>query len=340
MSATSETILSLRGVTTHFQQRSGWLRPGGLPVRAVDGIDLDVRRGEILGVVGESGCGKTTLGKTIVQLIKATSGQILYRGADGETDLVGLDDKGMQPFRRRLQIVFQDPSSSLNPSFTVFGSLEAPLRKYGMSDRDLRRRKVADLLEAVNLRQEFMDRYPGELSGGQRQRVGIARALSLDPELVVCDEAVSALDVSVQAQVLQLLLELRRDRNLTYVFITHNLSVMEYFCDRVAVMYLGRIVELCEADDLIANPRHPYTRALLSAIPVPVPGQRTQRLQLRGEPPHAADPPTGCAFHPRCSRQTDLCRTSAPDLQRVATRSGDHWTACHFPENANSNPEQ
>ena len=268
MPGDENTILKLRGVKTHFPVKAGILKRTVAHVKAVDGVDLDVQRGEVLGLVGESGCGKTTLGKSILQLVEATEGEITYSSGEEETNLAALNNDEMVPFRKRLQIVFQDPHSSLNPAFTIFGSLQDPLKKYGVKTKKERRKIIGDLLEAVNMRREYMDRYPHEFSGGQRQRIGIARALSVEPELIVCDEAVSALDVSIQAQVLQLLMKLKNERNLTYIFLTHDLSVTEYICDRIAVMYLGRIVELCRSEDLYSNTMHPYTEALLSAIPV------------------------------------------------------------------------
>lgn len=327
----SDTILSLRDVQVHFPVRKGILKRVVGHVRAVDGVDLDVRRGEVLGLVGESGCGKTTLGKAILQLVRATSGNVTYRGEEGDTELTELDDAGLFPFRKRLQIVFQDPHSSLNPAFTIFGSLEDPLRHYGVTSRAERRRIIGDLLEAVNMRREAMDRYPHEFSGGQRQRIGIARALSIEPELIVCDEAVSALDVSIQAQVLQLLMELKREKNLTYVFITHDLSVTEYLCDRIAVMYLGRIVELCDAEELYANTLHPYTRALLSAIPVADLDRKSDRIVLEGDVPSPVNPPSGCPFHPRCPNAQAVCRTDVPQLKAYDTGTGaKHHAACHL----------
>jgi peptide/nickel transport system ATP-binding protein/oligopeptide transport system ATP-binding protein len=327
----AEIILKLRGLKTHFPVKAGVLGRTVAHVRAVDGVDLDVYRGEVLGLVGESGCGKTTLGKTIMSLVKPSAGEIYYSTGSEEVELTHLSDRELDPYRKRLQIVFQDPHSSLNPAFTIFGSLEEPLKKYGINPREARRKIIGDLLEAVNMRREYMDRYPHEFSGGQRQRIGIARALSVDPELIVCDEAVSALDVSIQAQVLQLLMKLKREKNLTYIFITHNLSVTEYICDRIAVMYLGRIVELCRSEDLYARRLHPYTQALLSAIPVADLDKRSSRVVLEGDVPSPVNPPSGCPFHPRCRFRQDVCKTVVPQLKRYSIDGrADHYAACHL----------
>ena len=332
MPEAKEIILKLRGLEVHFPIRKGVFKRVAAHVKAVDGIDLDVYRGETLGLVGESGCGKTTLGKSILQLVKATSGEIFYDDRTKERDLNKLDHKEMMEVRKKLQIVFQDPHSSLNPAFTVFQALEDPLKIYGIKSKQERRKIIGDLLVSVNMRREQMDLYPHEFSGGQRQRIGIARALSIEPDLIVCDEAVSALDVSIQAQVLKLLKNIKVKRNLTYLFITHDLSVVEYISDRVAVMYLGKIVELADVEDLYAQTMHPYTKALLSAIPVADLDKKSKRIILQGDVPSPVNPPSGCPFHPRCSQCQEICKTDIPPLTRYETNGNEHYSACHFAE--------
>lgn len=329
MHSTAEPILKLRGVKTYFSVRKGIFQGVSGHVKAIDGVDLDVYRGEVLGLVGESGCGKTTLGKSILQLVRPTDGEIIYDDGGKPTELRALSDEELQPYRKKLQIVFQDPHSSLNPAFTIFGSLEDPLKRYGVKSRKERRKIIGDLLEAVNMRPEYMDRYPHEFSGGQRQRIGIARALCVEPELVVCDEAVSALDVSIQAQVLKLLMDLKKERGLTYIFITHDLSVTEYICDRIAVMYLGRIVELARTEDLYARTLHPYTQALLSAIPVADLDKKSHRIVLEGDVPSPLHPPSGCPFHPRCRFAADICKSAEPKILNHPVEGRDHFAACH-----------
>ena len=273
-----EVLLKVRGAKTYFPIKKGLMKRTVGYVKAVDDINLDVYRGETLGLVGESGCGKTTLGKSILQLVPVTEGSMEYQFEDGYRDLRKLSRKELDDARQKIQIVFQDPYSSLNPAFTIFGSLEDPLIKFGVKSKDERIKKIGDLLEAVNLPRDYMTRYPNEFSGGQRQRIGIARALSVSPELIICDEAVSALDVSIQAQVLKLLNQLKEEYKLTYIFITHDLSVVEYLADRIAVMYLGRVVELTTSEELFKNTLHPYTQALLSAIPIPDPRRERNRV--------------------------------------------------------------
>ena len=325
-----EVLLSLQHIKTYFPIKKGVFKRTVGYVKAVDDVSIDVYRGETLGLVGESGCGKTTLGKSILRLIPHTTGKMVYDFGTERKDLQSLSKKEMDAARKKLQIVFQDPQSSLNPAFTVFRSLEDPLIKFGMKNKQERREHIARLLESVNLNREYMDHYPNEFSGGQRQRIGIARALSLDPELIIADEAVSALDVSIQAQVLNLLMDLKKARRVTYIFITHNLSVVEYIADRIAVMYLGRIVELAEADELYKHTQHPYTEALLSAIPVVDLDAKKSRIVLQGDVPSPVNPPPGCPFHPRCSRCIGICKQLRPELKKYIINGKEHFVACHL----------
>lgn len=330
MQNNKEVLLSLKGVKTYFPIKKGIIKKVVGHVKAVDGIDIDIYRGETIGLVGESGCGKTTLGKSVLQLVPTTEGEINYDFGDAVKNLKELSQKELDEARQKLQIVFQDPHSSLNPSFTIFGSLQDPLKRFGVKSKAEREKIIGDLLEAVNLRREYMHRYPHEFSGGQRQRIGIARALSVNPELIVCDEAVSALDVSIQAQVLKLLQKLKEERNLTYIFITHDLSVVEYIADRVAVMYLGRVVELANCEDLYSDTLHPYTKALLSAIPVASLEKKEDRIILEGDVPSPVNPPSGCTFHPRCSECMEICKKKRPELKRYETNGNEHFAACHL----------
>ena len=293
-------------------------------VKAVDGVSFEIKRGETLGLVGESGCGKTTTGRCILQLEKATAGSIDFCGVD----LTQLDESQLVPVRQRIQVIFQDPYSSLNPRMKVGDIISEPMMVHKVIDDSAGRyKRVRELLNVCGLPAKFADRYPHEMSGGQRQRVGIARALALNPDFIICDEAVSALDVSIQAQVINLLEDLRDEFHLTYLFIAHDLSVVRHLCNRVAVMYLGKVVELAESDELFDNPRHPYTKALLSAVPVPDPSVEAQRAHtvLQGEVPSPMNPPPGCVFHPRCSIAVDACRQTVPGLEEQAS---GHWVAC------------
>jgi oligopeptide/dipeptide ABC transporter ATP-binding protein len=292
----ASTLLRVRNLRTYFPIRRGvFSRTVGF-VKAVDDVSFDIQPGKTLGLVGESGCGKTTVGRTILRLIPATGGQVQYKGAD----FFAYRGEELRQLRRHMQIVFQDPVSSLNPRMKIGNIIGEPLQVHGIASGSERHEMVASLLQRVGLDPSYANRYPHEFSGGQRQRIGIARALSLSPDFIVCDEPVSALDVSIQSQILNLLADLRQERNIAYLFIAHNLAVVEHFSDDVAVMYLGRIVEKASARDLYANPRHPYTQALLSAVPAPDPRRKFERIVLGGEVPSPSDPPTGCPFHPRC----------------------------------------
>ena len=323
--AKGETLLEVRNLKKYFPVTEGLVFQKTIGnVKAVDGVSFDVRKGETLGLVGESGCGKTTTGRCVLQLEPPTSGEIVFEGVNLER----LSNKELTPWRQKIQVIFQDPYSSLNPRMKVGSILDEPMRIHGIEpDPGRRNRRIAELLSVCGLPAKFADRYPHEMSGGQRQRVGIARALCLNPEFIVCDEAVSALDVSIQAQVINLLEDLREEFELTYLFIAHDLSVVRHLCNRVAVMYLGKVVELAESDELFDNPLHPYTRALLSGVPIPDPRVEAQRAYrtLKGEVPSPLNPPPGCVFHPRCALAVERCRTEAPALREL--RPG-HWAAC------------
>ena len=310
-------LLEIRNVKKYYPVKK--VRNGeDISVKAVDQIDLTVNQGEIVGLVGESGCGKSTLGKTILKLHDITGGQILFHGED----ITNYTEKQMRPLREKIQIIFQDPYASLNPKKKVVQSVMTPLDVSGKYTKEEKLKKVIDILNEVGLSEKFLEKYPHEMSGGQRQRVVIARALINDPELVICDEPVSALDVSVRSQVLNLLKDLQKERNLTYIFISHDLSVVEYLCDRVAVMYLGRIMELADKKQLYGNPLHPYTRALLSAIPVPDIHAKKDEIILQGEVPSPLNPPKGCLFSTRCAYATERCHKEAPKLVELTDENG------------------
>jgi len=319
----AEPLLQVTDLTKHFPIKRGLLSRTVGQVRAVDGVSFSIQAGEVLGLVGESGCGKTTTGRCILRLIEPTSGSVRFEGREVTT----LPRRALRALRREMQIVFQDPYSSLNPRLTVGSMLGEALAIHRLARGAAARERVAELLTLVGLSPDHARRYPHEFSGGQRQRIGVARALAVRPRLIVADEPVSALDVSIQAQIINLLRELQRKMNLTYLFVAHDLSVVEFISDRVAVMYLGRIVELAGGADLYRRPLHPYTVSLLSAIPVPDPDRKRTRIVLKGDVPSPAHPPSGCRFHPRCFMAREICSHEDPPLREV---SPGHWSACHF----------
>jgi oligopeptide/dipeptide ABC transporter ATP-binding protein len=330
-----ETLIKIENLKTYFPIRAGILRRVVGNVRAVDDVSFEIRKGEVFGLVGESGCGKTTLGRTLLRLEKPSGGQAHFEG----TDLLSLHGKGLKAMRRKMQVIFQDPVGSLNPRMPVSdligeGLLAQATPENGWAVRKVRDKRTSDFLEEVGLRRDYTRRYPHEFSGGQRQRIGIARALALSPEFIFADEPVSALDVSIQSQVLNLLLDLRERFNLTFLFVAHNLSVVQYISDRVGVMYLGKLMELADVADLYAGPQHPYSVALLSAVPNPDPRVRKRHLVLKGDVPSPANPPSGCRFHTRCWLYEQLgkperCTTEEPEFRQTKP---DHFVACHFAE--------
>jgi oligopeptide/dipeptide ABC transporter ATP-binding protein len=322
------TLVDVRDLVKHFPIRGGVLQREVAKVQAVDGVSFTIRRGETLGLVGESGCGKTTVGRLLLRLIDPTSGSIFFDGVD----IASIKGSALKPYRRRIQIIFQDPYASLDPRTPIGDSIGEGLRIHGLGTAAERRRKVEGIMDLVGLAPYHYRRYPHEFSGGQRQRIGIARALVLEPDLIVCDEPVSALDVSIQAQVLNELKALQRDLGLTYLFIAHNMGVVEHISDRVAVMYLGKIAELADRREMFRSPEHPYTQALMSAIPVPDPEIRRKRIILRGDVPSPVNPPQGCHFNPRCQLRAELggpaiCTTDEPPLLDAGD---EHFVACHF----------
>jgi peptide/nickel transport system ATP-binding protein len=327
MKSETPVLLEVKGLTKYFPIQRGILKRTVGYVKSVDDVSFFIREGETLGLVGESGCGKTTTGRVILRAIKQTRGEVFYRKDKDMVELTKVPESEMKPYRREMQIIFQDPFSSLNPRMTVLEIISEPLLIHGVAKGDELKARVRELLECVGMRVQHMNRYPYAFSGGQRQRIGIARALALNPKFIVCDEPVSALDVSIQAQVLNLLEDLQKNFGLTYLFISHDLSVVEHISDRVAVMYLGSLVELAGSQELYADPRHPYTEALLSAVPTSDPDRVIKRILLSGDVPSPANPPNGCKFHPRCRYAKDICSEKVPEWREV---SHDHWVSCHL----------
>ena len=324
----NEPLIELRNLEVHFPIKRGIFFPRQVGVvRAVDGLDLQIHHGETVGLVGESGCGKSTTGRAILKLLQPTAGKVLFQGED----LATLSPKDMRFRRRNLQMIFQDPYASLNPRMTVEDIIGEPLAEYKLVPRDARPSRIMELLDLVGLSKDCLRRYPHEFSGGQRQRIGIARALALEPDFMVCDEPVSALDVSIQAQIIDLLVELRERLHLTYLFIAHDLAAVEQISDRVVVMYLGRVAEIAVADQLFARPKHPYTRALISVVPIPDPAAeaKRERIILSGEVPSPLSPPSGCYFHTRCPIATELCRDRRPEPRDIGE---GHLVSCHHAE--------
>ncbi|MBF8289122.1 MAG: oligopeptide/dipeptide transporter, ATPase subunit [Chloroflexi bacterium] len=332
MTTNAIPLVEVDGLVKHFPVKSGILQRTTAQVRAVDGVSFEIRKGETLGLVGESGCGKTTVGRLLLRLLEPTGGTIRFDGVD----ITALHGRALKPYRRRMQIIFQDPFASLDPRTPIGDSIGDGLRIHGLGTPSERREKVRRMMDLVGLAPYHARRYPHEFSGGQRQRIGIARALVLEPELLVCDEPVSALDVSIQAQVLNLLKQLQGELGLTYVFVAHNMGVVEHISDRVAVMYLGRIAELADRHACFTDPQHPYTQALMSAIPIPDPALRRTRVILAGDVPSPLNPPSGCRFHPRCPLREqlgnpDICAAEQPALIRHGkVWAGEHLSACHF----------
>ena len=323
-----DVILKVNDLKMHFPLRQGMLQRRVGTIKAVDGVSFELGEQEVMGLVGESGCGKTTVGRALLRLYDPTGGEVLFHRADGSwVDVVKINGKEMKDLRKEMRMIFQDPFSSLNPRLTVRDIIAEPLVIHGEASGGAITARVAELMESVGLKPAYMGRYPHEFSGGQRQRIGVARTLALNPRLIVADEPVSALDVSVQAQVLNLLQTLKDDLRLTFIFISHDLSVVEHICDRIAVMYVGKLVELAPTNELLRNPRHPYTEALVSAVPPADPLMKMERVILEGDVPSPANPPSGCVFHPRCRYAQDICQEQEPPLVPVGP---GHSARCHF----------
>ena len=322
----SKTLLEINDLKKHFPVFGGIFKKQVANVYAVDGVSLTVNEGETIGLVGESGCGKSTLGRTILKLYEPTAGSINFEGRD----ITSYSTSDMRPVRRDLQVIFQDPYESLNSRHTIGKIIEEPMVIHKVGDPASRKAKAIELLEKVGLQESAYYRYPHEFSGGQRQRIGIARAISLEPKLIICDEPVSALDVSIQSQVMNLLIELQKEMNLAYIFIAHDLAVVRHISDKVAVMYLGKIVEYTDADSIYENPMHPYTKALISAIPEPDPTKKKDRIILKGDVPSPIDPPSGCSFHTRCPFATDKCKTESPVLKNYGKDGKEQLVSCHY----------
>lgn len=320
-------MLRLEHISKEYSGDRGFLKKPLPPVKAVSDVSFSVFKGETFGIVGESGCGKSTLGKCIVRLHEPTDGKMLLNVDGEERDLLSVDKDESFRLRRKIQMIFQDPYSSLNPSHSILEAFDEPLRVHQMGSKEERQELIAEMLRKVNLQPDYMFRFPGEFSGGQRQRICIAKALAMNPEMIVCDEPVSALDVSIQAQVLNLMKKLQRELGLTYIFIAHDLSVVQYMSDRIAVMYLGKVVEIADSENIHNTFKHPYTEALLSAVPSPIYGKHKDRIILKGDVPSPMYPPEGCKFHPRCAKCMEKCRKTEPQLRNIGN---NHFVACHL----------
>ena len=332
----NDLVFQVNHLKKYFPVYGGFFKKEIASVKALDDVSLSIHRGETIGIVGESGCGKTTLGKNLMMLEKPTAGEILYNDNGILKDITKMNREDLFNFRKQVQMVFQDPYSSLNPVKKIYNAFEEPLKAHGFDKKEEREEIMKKMMKMVNLQPEYIYRYPHEFSGGQRQRICIARALCINPSVVICDEPVSALDVSIQAQVLNLMKEIQKEMNLTYIFIAHDLSVVEYMSDRIVVMYLGMIMEIASSDELSRNPMHPYTEALLSAVPIPKIGGKRERIVLEGDVPSPINKPSGCPFHNRCRKCMEICKTTIPTLKNVGN---DHYVFCHLFESEDKNNE-